>query len=126
MYGAYYADADLPSWSAEGPEAGLFLVSEHIQHLARIGLKVPCDAIDTFGELPEFRRHDPEVLRHPLEKSVTENQSPAPPRPPGFGCVSRAIQRGQRLAQDAVVRIPLNLPKAIAVSSRATFTYLVS
>ncbi len=43
-------------------EASLFLLSEHIQHLARIGLKVPSDAIDTFDELPEFRRHDPEVL----------------------------------------------------------------
>jgi choline dehydrogenase-like flavoprotein len=55
MYGAYCAEQIYRLGAPKGLrvlvlEAGPFLVSEHIQNLARIGLNVPSDAIDTFQE----------------------------------------------------------------------------
>ena len=41
-------------------------------------------------ELPEFRRHVLEVLRQPLEKSITHIPSPARPRPHGLSRIGGA------------------------------------
>src|SRR5512132_1283756 len=54
-------------------------------------------------ELPEFRRHVLEVLRQPLEKSITRIQSPARPRTQYSCRSSRACGDCDGFGQDPLV-----------------------
>jgi hypothetical protein len=65
-------------------------------------------------ELPWFRRHVLEVLRQPLEKSLSEKQTSVPPQPHESGCACRTgegliecVRTSGDQAADILRRVPL-------------------
>jgi predicted ATPase with chaperone activity len=69
---------ELQSPAAGAPGAGTSRLAHH--------------SILFLDELPEFKRHVLEVLRQPLEKSITRIQSRPYRRPHGAGHAGRASQ----------------------------------
>ena len=63
-------------------------------------------------KLPEFKRHVLEVLRQPLEKSITRIQSRAHRRPHGAGHAREASQGGYKSARP--IQCTLNIGVALS------------